>query len=86
MQTNAIKQLVNRFNGLKCQKCHILAICQRTFVMSRYGNMGVKRSVRTLGMQTNGIKQIMHWFIGLKSQNTEFQIFPLYFLIFPLYI
>ena len=31
-----------------------------TFVMSRYGNMGVKRCVWTSGMQTNAIKQLIN--------------------------
>ena len=53
--------------------------------MSGYGNMGVKRSIRTSGMRTNGINQVIHWFNGIKYQNTEFQSFPLYFLKFTLY-
>ena len=32
---------------------------QSTFVMSRYGNMGVKRCFRTSGMQTNAINQVL---------------------------
>ena len=43
-----------------------------TFVMSRYGNMGVKRCVRTSRMQIIAIKQLLNRFIGSKCQNTEF--------------
>ena len=50
-----------------------------------YGNMGVKRCVRTSGMKTNAIKQLSKKFNGSKFQNTDFQNFPLYFLKFPLY-
>ena len=54
--------------------CHIL-----------YGNMGVKRCARTLGMKINAIKQFFNKFNGSKFQNTDVQKFPLYFLKFPLY-
>ena len=47
--------------------------------MSRYGNMGVKRYVRTSEMQTNAIKQLMN------RLNGDFKDFPLYFSKFPLY-
>ena len=53
--------------------------------MSRYGNMGVKRCVRTSEMQTNAIKQLMNRLNGLKCENADFQDFPLYFSKFPLY-
>ena len=56
-----------------------------TFVMSSYGNMGVKRGVLTSGTQTNALKQLVHRFNGLKFKNTDFRDFPLYFLRFPLY-
>ena len=70
----------------KCQKCYIWRICHLTYVIYRYGNMGVKRNVRASGMQINAFKQLLNGFDGLKSQNTDFQNFPLYFLKFPLYI
>ena len=69
----------------KCQKCYIWRICHLTYVIYRYGNMGVKRCVRTSGMQTNAIKQLVNRFNVLKFQNTDFQNFPLYFSKFPLY-
>ena len=69
----------------KCQKCHIWRICHLTHVKYRYGNMGVKRSVRTSGMQTNAIKHLLNMFNSLKCPNIDFQNFPLYFLKFPLY-
>ena len=50
-----------------------------------YGNMGVKRCVRTTGIQTNATKQLLNMFKSSKFQNTDFQNFPLYFLKFPLY-
>ena len=50
----------------KCQKCHIWRICHLTYVIYRYGNMGVKRCVRTSGMQTNAIKQVLNRFKGSK--------------------
>ena len=56
-----------------------------TFVMSRYGNMGVKRCVRTSGLKTNAIKQFFNKFNVSKFQNTDFKNFPLYFLKFSLY-
>ena len=34
----------------KCQKCNIWHICHPTHVIYRYGNMGVKRCVRTSGI------------------------------------
>ena len=49
------------------------------------GNMGVRRCVRTSGMQTNAFKQLFDKFNGSKFKKTDFQNFPLYFLIFPLY-
>ena len=55
------------------------------YAMSRYGNMGVKRSVRTSRIQINTIKQLMNWFNSLKLQNIDFANFPLYFSKFPLY-
>ena len=64
---------------------YIWRICHLTHVKYRYGNMGVKRSVRTSGMKTNAIKHILNMFNSLKCQNTDFQNFPLYFLKFPLY-
>ena len=48
-----------------------------------YGNMGVKRCVRTSGMKTNLIKILVHRFKGLKCQNTDFRNFPLYVFKFP---
>ena len=69
----------------KCQKCHIWRICHPTHVKYRYGNMGVKRCIRTSGMQTNVIKQLLIRFNSLKCPNSYFQDFPLYFLKFPLY-
>ena len=56
-----------------------------TFVMSWYGNMGVKRSALTSGTQTNDLKQLVHRFNGLKLNNKDFRDFPLYFSRFPLY-
>ena len=53
--------------------------------MARYGNMGVKRSVRASGMQIKAIKRLWNMFYKSKFQNTDFQNFPLYFLKFPLY-
>ena len=64
---------------------YLTHICNLTHVKYRYGNMGVKRSVRTSGMKTNAIKHILNMFNSLKCQNTDFQNFPLYFLKFPLY-
>ena len=64
---------------------HKWRIWHPAFIMVIYGNMGVKRSVRTSGMQTNDIKHILNMFNSLKCQNTDFQNFPLYFLKFPLY-
>ena len=69
----------------KCQKCHIWRRCYLTHVQYRYGNMGVKRSVRTSGRQTIAIKHLLNLFNSLKCLNTDFQKFPLYFLKFPLY-
>ena len=69
----------------KCQKCHIWRICHLTHVKYRYGNMGVKRSVRTSGMKTIAIIHLLNMFNSLKCQNTDFWNFPLYFLKFPLY-
>ena len=61
-------------------------IMQRKFLdLSRFGNTGVKRCVRTSGMKTNAIKQLSKKFNGSKFQNTDFRNFPLYFLKFPLY-
>ena len=65
---------------------HKWRIWHSTFLMTRYGNMGVKRSIRTSGMQINSIKQLVNRFNVLKFQNTDFQNFPLYFPKFPLYI
>ena len=56
----------------KCQKDHIWHICHPTHVKYRYGNMGVKRSVRTSGMKTNAIQDILNMFNSLKCQNTDF--------------
>ena len=39
--------------------CHKWHSRHLTFVISRYGNMGVKRCVWTSGMQTNAIKQLI---------------------------
>ena len=64
---------------------HKWHICHTTFLMSRYGNMGVKRCVWTSGMQTNTIKQVFNKFNSSNFQNTDFQNFPSYFLKFPLY-
>ena len=50
-----------------------------------YGNMGVKRCIRTSAMQTNVIKQLLNRFNSLKCRNSDFQDFPLYFFRFPLY-
>ena len=69
----------------KCQKCHIWRKCHSTYAMSRYGNMGVKRSVRTSRIQINTIKQLVNGFNSLKLQNIDFANFPLYFSKFPLY-
>ena len=52
---------------------HKWRIWHLPFVMVRYGNMGVKRSVRTSGMQTNAIKHLLNMFNSLKCQNTDFQ-------------
>ena len=79
--TNARCQMRHfRQNG---QKGHIWHICHLTHVIYRYGNMGVKRCVRTSRMQTNAIKQLGNRFNVLKFQNTDFQSFPLYFSKFP---
>ena len=64
---------------------HKWRIWHPPFEMVRYGNMGVKRSVRTSGMQTNAIKHLLNMFNSLKFQNTDLRNFPLYFLKFPLY-
>ena len=69
----------------KCQKCHIWRICLATHIKYIYGNMGVKRCVRTTGMQTNVVKQLLNLLNSWKFQNTDFQNFPLYFSKFPLY-
>ena len=69
----------------KCQKCHFWGIWHLTFVWSRYGNMGVKSCIRTSGIQTKAIKQLFSRFIGQKFEKSDYQNFPLYFLIFPLY-
>ena len=69
----------------KCQKCHIWRICLATHIKYIYGNMGVKRCVRTTGMQTNAVKQLLNMFNRLKFQKTDFKNFPLYFSKFPLY-
>ena len=69
----------------KMTKCHILRICYSAHIIYRYGNMGVKRCVRTSGMQTNAIKLLLNGFNSLECQNTDFWNFPLYFLKFPLY-
>ena len=45
---------------------HKWRIWHLTFVMYRYGNMGVKRCVRTSGMQSNAIKQVLNRFKGSK--------------------
>ena len=74
-----------------CQIWHFLHFWHKwhkwypKYVMSWYGNMGVKRSVLTSGMQTNALKQLVHRLRGLKFRNTDFPDFPLYFLEFPLY-
>ena len=65
--------------------CHKWHSRHLTFVISRYGNMGVKTCVWTSGMQTNAIKQLVNRFNVLKFQNTDFQDFSLYFPKFPLY-
>ena len=69
----------------KCQKCLVWRICHPTHVIYRYGNMGIKRGVRTSGMQTNAIRYLLNKLNGSKCQNTNFLIFSLYFLKFPLY-
>ena len=69
----------------KCQKCHIWLICHSTHVKYRYGNMDVKRCIRTSGMQTQAIKQLLNRLYSLKFRNSNFPDFPLYFLKFPLY-
>ena len=69
----------------KMPKCHNWRICHPTYVKYIYGNMGVKRCIRTSGMQTNVIKQLLNRFNSLKCPNSDFQHFPLYFLKFPLY-
>ena len=64
---------------------HKWRIWHPTYAMARYGNMGVKRSVRASGMQTNAIKQLLNRFKSLKFWNSDFQNFPLYFPKSPLY-
>ena len=59
----------------KCQKCHIWHKCHPTQVISRYGHMGVKRSIRTSGMLINAIKQTLRGFKGLEMSNYGFLIF-----------
>ena len=66
-------------------KWHKWRIQHPIFVMSRWGNMGVKRCVRTTRMQTNALKQLLNMFNSLKYRYTDFLNFPLYFFIFPLY-
>ena len=74
-----------------CQICHFWHLWQswhtwhRTYVDDEYVNMGVKRSVRTSGSQQNTIHYIFEWIIQRNFQNTDFQIFSLYFLGNPLY-
>ena len=48
---------------------HKWRIWRATFVMVIYGNMGVKRFVRTSGMQTNTIKQLLNRFNGLSLKK-----------------
>ena len=68
-----------------CQICHFWHLWQswhtwhRTYVDDEYVNMGVKRSVRTSGSQQNTIHYIFEWIIQRNFQNTDFQIFSLYF-------
>ena len=50
-----------------------------------YGNMGVKRCVRTSGIKINVINQLSKKFNTSKFQNTDFQNFPLYFFKFLLH-
>ena len=64
---------------------HKWRIWHPPFEMVRYGSMGVKISVRTSGMQTIAIKHLLNMLNSLKCQNTDFLIFSLYFLKFPLY-
>ena len=56
-----------------------------THIVSIYGNIGVKRCVRTSGMQTNAIKKLVNSFNVIKFENTDFKNFPLYFPKLPLY-
>ena len=44
-----------------------------------YGNIGVKRCIRTSGIHTNNVKQLFNKFNCSKFQNTDFLNFPLYF-------
>ena len=53
--------------------------------MYTYGDMGVKRCVKTSGMQIKIVKQLVNKFNGSKFQNTDFGNLTLYFLKFPLY-
>ena len=56
----------------KCWKCRIWHACHPTYVKYKYGNMGVKRCIRTSGMQTNAIKQLLNRFSSLKCPNSDF--------------
>ena len=64
----------------KMTKYHILHICYRAHVLYRYGNMGVKRCVRSWGMQTNDIRQLLNGLNGKKA------IFDIYIIRYMSYI
>ena len=49
-------------------------------VMSKYGNMVVKRYIRTAGMQAIVIKQVMNDIYSLKCQNTDIHNLSFVFL------
>ena len=68
-----------------CHFWHKWRIWHPLFLMPKYGNIGVKRSVRASGMLTNAVKQLLNRFNSLKCRNSDFQNFPLYFFKFPLY-
>ena len=63
------------FMSKKPKMPYLTHICHLTHVKYKYGNMGVKRCVRTSRMQTNAIKLLVNRFNVLKFQNTDFKIF-----------
>ena len=77
---------------MPCQMWHLWHFWHKwhirhmTSILSKYVDIGVKRSVRTSGMQHNVLDYPKKWFYHLKIQNFDDLVFPLYFQKFPLYI